>query len=44
MDESAALDRARRLWDEAAATFDSEPDHGLRDPVTYAAWRDLLGR
>ncbi len=29
-------------WDEQAASFDAEPDHGLRDPVVRAAWRDLL--
>jgi SAM-dependent methyltransferase len=29
-------------WDEAAATFDDEPDHGLRDPVVKAAWAGLL--
>ena len=30
------------LWDAEAATFDDEPDHGLRDPVTRAAWLELL--
>jgi 2-polyprenyl-3-methyl-5-hydroxy-6-metoxy-1,4-benzoquinol methylase len=29
-------------WDGQAATFDDEPDHGLRDPRVRAAWRDLL--
>ncbi len=29
-------------WDAAAATFDDEPDHGLRDPAARAAWADLL--
>lgn len=32
----------RAAWDAEAATFDDEPDHGLADPVTRAAWRDLL--
>lgn len=32
----------RELWDRAAATFDDEPDHGLADPTTRAAWRSLL--
>lgn len=32
----------RSVWDEHAATFDDEPDHGLRDPVVRAAWTDLL--
>jgi SAM-dependent methyltransferase len=30
------------LWDEAAATFDDEPDHGLRDPTVKAAWGAVL--
>jgi SAM-dependent methyltransferase len=29
-------------WDEHAATFDNEPDHGLRDPAVRAAWAALL--
>jgi SAM-dependent methyltransferase len=29
-------------WDAAAATFDEEPDHGLRDPAVRAAWAGLL--
>jgi SAM-dependent methyltransferase len=32
----------RELWDREAETFDDEPDHGLADPVTRRAWRDLL--
>ncbi|MFD7708994.1 class I SAM-dependent methyltransferase [Streptomyces sp. NPDC059786] len=34
---SAALD-----WDAEAATFDDEPDHGLRDPVVRRAWAARL--
>ncbi|MDX6374686.1 MAG: hypothetical protein QOD98_3674 [Nocardioidaceae bacterium] len=30
------------LWDAEAATFDDEPDHGLRDPMTRDAWLRLL--
>ena len=30
------------VWDAEAETFDDEPDHGLRDPATRAAWLDLL--
>jgi SAM-dependent methyltransferase len=30
------------LWDRGAATFDEEPDHGVRDPTVRAAWRALL--
>lgn len=29
-------------WDTAATTYDEEPDHGLRDPVTRAAWARRL--
>src|SRR3954451_12322722 len=29
-------------WDEQAAHFDEEPDHGLREPVVREAWRLLL--
>ena len=29
-------------WDAEAARFDDEPDHGLRDPDTRAAWGRLL--
>jgi ubiquinone/menaquinone biosynthesis C-methylase UbiE len=32
----------REFWDEHAATFDEEPDHGLRDPRVRAAWARLL--
>jgi ubiquinone/menaquinone biosynthesis C-methylase UbiE len=30
------------FWDAEAATFDDEPDHGLRDPEVRDAWRRLL--
>ncbi|MFD7402986.1 class I SAM-dependent methyltransferase [Streptomyces sp. NPDC059866] len=29
-------------WDASAATFDDEPDHGLRDPDVRAAWATRL--
>jgi ubiquinone/menaquinone biosynthesis C-methylase UbiE len=29
-------------WDSQAATFDEQPDHGLRDPDVREAWRRLL--
>jgi SAM-dependent methyltransferase len=29
-------------WDRQAATFDDEPDHGLRDPAVREAWSRLL--
>lgn len=36
------LEEARQVWNDAASTFDSEPDHGLRTPETRAAWKALL--
>lgn len=32
----------RVFWDHAAASFDEEPDHGLRDPAVRQAWRARL--
>lgn len=29
-------------WDDYASAYDLEPDHGLGDPQTRAAWKDLL--
>ena len=39
-DQTDQTDRA--YWDAEAATFDDEPDHGLLDPATREAWRQLL--
>jgi 2-polyprenyl-3-methyl-5-hydroxy-6-metoxy-1,4-benzoquinol methylase len=36
------LTTARDEWNAAAATFDDEPDHGLRDPRVLAAWTALI--
>ncbi len=36
------MDRVRAEWDAQAAAFDQEPDHGLLDPVTRAAWWTVL--
>lgn len=48
-DETAADPRGqyrgavtRDFWDREAASYDDEPDHGLADPRTRSAWRDLL--
>ena len=35
-------DDAAAIWDRQAATFDDEPDHGLRDPAVRDAWTALL--
>lgn len=32
----------RAYWDRQAATFDEDPDHGLRDPLVREAWTSLL--
>lgn len=32
----------RDFWDQHAATFDQEPDHGLLDPGVRAAWAAVL--
>jgi 2-polyprenyl-3-methyl-5-hydroxy-6-metoxy-1,4-benzoquinol methylase len=36
------LQQSRDYWDAEAASFDDQPDHGLRDPVIRAAWEMLL--
>jgi ubiquinone/menaquinone biosynthesis C-methylase UbiE len=39
------MDRdVRRYWDEQAASFDEEPDHGLVEPSVRLAWSRLLRR
>ncbi len=38
------LHETRRVWDEAASSFDEEPDHGLHDPKIRRAWISLLRR
>jgi SAM-dependent methyltransferase len=37
-----ASERSAEFWDAGADAFDDEPDHGLRNPATRAAWRALL--
>jgi SAM-dependent methyltransferase len=37
-----ATDESEEFWDAQSATFDDEPDHGLRDPDVRRAWSDLL--
>jgi 2-polyprenyl-3-methyl-5-hydroxy-6-metoxy-1,4-benzoquinol methylase len=32
----------RLYWDQQAASFDQEPDHGLKDPLVREAWSQLL--
>lgn len=41
-DNELRFAETRHYWDKAAATFDDEPDHGLRDATVRAAWTNLL--
>ena len=40
--DNLRLDDIRQIWDNEAASFDDEADHGLRDPQVRDAWRDRL--
>ena len=40
--DDGPVEAVRAFWDGAAATFDEEPDHGLRDPAVRTAWTALL--
>ncbi|MDQ1039678.1 SAM-dependent methyltransferase [Streptomyces sp. V3I8] len=40
--DGAGEERSRIDWDAESATFDDEPDHGLRDPAVRGAWADRL--
>ncbi|MEU8998510.1 methyltransferase domain-containing protein [Streptomyces caniferus] len=40
--ESALPTADAAYWEAAAASFDDEPDHGLRDPAVRAAWAARL--
>ncbi len=42
MNSEQNLTESLELWNLEAATFDTEPDHGLLDPATREAWRELL--
>jgi 2-polyprenyl-3-methyl-5-hydroxy-6-metoxy-1,4-benzoquinol methylase len=42
MDYEKQLNASRQQWDNAAASFDNEPDHGLHNPSVLAAWTALL--
>lgn len=44
MSDAELFEATRQFWDDAAATFDNEPDHGLRDPHVQEAWRALLAQ
>ena len=36
------LQEAQHYWDDAASTFDDEPDHGLRDARIRKTWTEFL--
>ena len=40
--ETKSVTGDAEYWDSQAATFDEQPDHGLRDPQVREAWRRLL--
>lgn len=42
MDAKKRLEDTRQYWDDAAASFDEEPDHGLRDPLILEHWTNFL--
>ncbi|MBV7335222.1 class I SAM-dependent methyltransferase [Chloroflexi bacterium TSY] len=42
MIDNQKLEKTRQFWNQEAAHFDNEPDHGLLDPKVYEAWRRLL--
>jgi 2-polyprenyl-3-methyl-5-hydroxy-6-metoxy-1,4-benzoquinol methylase len=42
LEKDTRLQETRQYWDQAAATFDDEPDHGLRDPAILDAWTRLM--
>ncbi|NTV37407.1 MAG: methyltransferase domain-containing protein, partial [Anaerolineaceae bacterium] len=36
------LNDSRQFWDHEAASFDDDPDHGLKDALVRKVWTDLL--
>ena len=36
------LQESRQYWDDLAASFDDEPDHGLRDSLVLQTWTELI--
>lgn len=42
VDRAGAAGEIERYWDAYAPAYDQEPDHGLADPATRAAWLELL--
>ena len=44
MNNQQLLKKSQQFWNQEAATFDQEPDHGLREPITRQAWTKLLSK
>ena len=42
MNDKKRLQDSRQYWDQAASSFDDEPDHGLRNPVIRQTWTQFL--
>ena len=42
MNDKKRLQDSRQYWDNAASSFDDEPDHGLRDPLVLENWTTFL--
>jgi 2-polyprenyl-3-methyl-5-hydroxy-6-metoxy-1,4-benzoquinol methylase len=41
-DYEKRLQESQQYWDQQAAAFDNEPDHGLRDPLILRTWAEWL--
>jgi 2-polyprenyl-3-methyl-5-hydroxy-6-metoxy-1,4-benzoquinol methylase len=42
LNDEKRLQDTRHYWNEAASSFDDEPDHGLHDPVVLETWTNFL--
>jgi len=42
LDNETRLYESRQYWNDVAASFDNEQDHGLHDPIVLGAWTQLL--
>jgi 2-polyprenyl-3-methyl-5-hydroxy-6-metoxy-1,4-benzoquinol methylase len=42
LEKEKQLHEVSQYWDNAAASFDDEPDHGLHDPQVRRTWTELL--
>ena len=42
MTGDSRLQETRQFWDQEAASFDDQADHGLNDPLVLNTWTELL--